>query len=144
MRLLSLSLFFFFKQKTDYEIVGVVKNTKYAGLREETPPESFGAASQFPAFGPWVSIFLRSSSPPSVVFSALRAKINELNPEIRSDFSVFRKDIENRLIRARMMALLSGFFGALAGLLTMLGLSGVISSIVVTRPNGDSARWSVD
>src|SRR2546429_7628016 len=87
------------------------------------------------SFGPWFSIFLRSSSPPSVVFSALRAKINELNPEIRSDFSVFRKDIEDRLIRERMMALLSGFFGALAGLLTMIGLYGVISYIVVTRQN---------
>ena len=128
---------------TDYEIVGVVKNTKYAGLREETPPESFGAASQFPAFGPWFSIFLRSSSPPSVVFSALRAKINELNPEIRSDFSVFRKDIENRLIRERMMALLSGFFGALAGLLTMIGLYGVISYIVVTRQNEIGVRMAL-
>ena len=128
---------------TEYEIVGVVRNTKYAGLREETPPESFGAASQFPAFGPWVSIFLRSSSPPSVVFSVLRAKLDGLNPEIRSDFSVFRKDIENRLVRERMMALLSGFFGALAGLLTMIGLYGVISYIVATRRNEIGVRMAL-
>ena len=128
---------------TEYAIVGVVRNTKYAGLREETPPESFGAASQFPAFGPWVSIFLRSSSPPSVVFSVLRAKLDGLNPEIRSDFSVFRKDIENRLVRERMMALLSGFFGALAGLLTMIGLYGVISYIVATRRNEIGVRMAL-
>lgn len=77
------------------------------------------------------------------MFSALRAKINELNPEIRSDFSVFRKDIENRLIRERMMALLSGFFGALAGLLTMIGLYGVISYIVVTRRNEIGVRMAL-
>ena len=128
---------------TEYEIVGVVKNTKYAGLREETPPESFGAASQFPAYGPWVSIFLRSSSPPSAVFSVLRTKLNELNPEIRSHFSVFRKDIENRLVRERMMALLSGFFGALAGLLTMIGLYGVISYVVVNRRNEIGVRMAL-
>jgi len=128
---------------TEYEIVGVVRNTKYAGLREETPPESFGAASQFPAFGPWVSIFIRSSSPPSAVFSALRARLDELNPEIRSDFSVFRKDIENRLVRERMMALLSGFFGALAGLLTTIGLYGVISYVVVTRRNEIGVRMAL-
>jgi predicted permease len=128
---------------TEYEIVGVVRNTKYAGLREETPAESFGAASQFPAFGPWVSIFLRSSSPPSVVFSVLRAKLDGLNPKIRSDFSVFRKDIENQLVRERMMALLSGFFGALAGLLTTIGLYGVISYIVVTRRNEIGVRMAL-
>ncbi len=128
---------------TEYEIVGVVRNTKYAGLREETPPESFGAASQFPAYGPWVSVFLRSSSPPSIVFPALRTKLNEVNPEIRSDFRVFRKDIENRLVRERMMALLSGFFGALAGLLTMIGLYGVISYIVVIRRNEIGVRMAL-
>jgi predicted permease len=128
---------------TEYEIVGVVRNTKYAGLREETPPESFGAASQFPAYGPWVSIFLRSSSPPSAVFSVLRAKLNELNPEIRSHFSVFRKDIEDRLVRERMVALLSGFFGALAGLLTMIGLYGVISYVVLNRRNEIGVRMAL-
>jgi len=128
---------------TEYEIVGVVRNTKYAGLREETPPECFGAASQFPAFGPWVSIFLRSSSPPSAVFSVLRAKLNEVNPEIRSHFSVFRKDIEGRLVRERMMALLSGFFGALAGLLTMIGLYGVISYVVLNRRNEIGVRMAL-
>ena len=66
-----------------------------------------------------------------------------LNPEIRSDFSVFRKDIENRLVRERMMALLSGFFGALAGLLTMIGLYGVISYVVVNRRNEIGVRMAL-
>ena len=39
---------------TDYEIVGVVKNTKYAGLREETPPESFGAVASWCGAFPWL------------------------------------------------------------------------------------------
>ena len=128
---------------TEYEIVGVVRNTRYAGLREETPPESFGAASQFPAFGPWVSVFIRSSSPPSILFSELRAKLNELNPEIRSDFRVFRQDIEDHLVRERMMALLSSFFGALAGLLTTIGLYGVISYTVAMRRNEIGIRMAL-
>ncbi len=33
---------------TQCEIVGVAKDTKYAGLREEIPPETFGSATQFP------------------------------------------------------------------------------------------------
>jgi hypothetical protein len=40
---------------------------------------------------------------------------------------MFQKDIENGLMRERIMAMLSGFFGALAALLTIIGLYGVIS-----------------
>src|SRR5207249_6558245 len=52
---------------------------------------------------------------------------------IRSRMSRFSISLRNTLKSERMMALLSGFFGALAGLLTMIGLYGVISYIVVTR-----------
>ena len=118
-----------------YQIVGVVKGTKYATLREEIPPESFGVASQFPAGQTWMSVFIRSSSSPAAVIPALREKISQVNPDIRTEFKMFQKDIENGLIRERVMAMLSGFFGALAALLTIIGLYGVISYIVTMRRN---------
>jgi len=31
-----------------YEIVGIVRDAKYASLRETTPPEVFGPAQQYP------------------------------------------------------------------------------------------------
>jgi len=117
-----------------YEIIGVVKGTKYATLRDEIPPESYGVVSQFPG-GHWMSVFVRTTSPPAAVISALREKISQVNPEIRVEFRVFQKDIENGLIRERMMATLSGFFGVLAALLTAIGLYGVISYIVSMRRN---------
>jgi len=46
---------------------------------------------------------------------------------------VFQTDIENGLGRERLMALLSVFFGALATLLAMIGLYGVMSYIVTMR-----------
>ncbi len=118
-----------------YEIIGLVKGTKYATLREEIPPETFGVALQFPGSRAWMNVFVRTSSPPGPLISTLREKISQVNPEIRAGFSVFKKDIENTLIRERMMAALSGFFGALAALLTTIGLYGVISYIVSARRN---------
>ena len=126
-----------------YEIVGVVKDTKYSTLREEIPPQSFGVASQFPADHTWMNVFVRSSSPPATVISALKEEISRVGPEVRVQFAVFQKDIENGLIRERMMATLSGFFGALAALLTTIGLYGVISYIVAMRRNEIGIRMAL-
>jgi putative ABC transport system permease protein len=128
---------------TQYQIIGVVKDTKYAGLRDATPPVSFGPASQFPAPGNWSHLFIRSSAPPFVIISAVRQKLGQVNPEIETEFHVFQTDIQNGLVRERMMALLSGFFGALAALLAMIGLYGVISYIIATRRNEIGIRMAL-
>jgi predicted permease len=117
-----------------YEIVGVVKDTKYSSLREESPPsESYAPASQFPAGGPWTAVLIRSSSPLGAVTATAREKISAVSPEISMDFQVLKSFINDGLVRERMMALLSGSFGLLAVLLAMIGLYGVISYIVALR-----------
>jgi ABC-type antimicrobial peptide transport system permease subunit len=47
----------------------------------------------------------------------------------------FRQLIDDGLLRDRLMARLSGFFGALAVVLAMIGLYGVISYMVARRRN---------
>jgi predicted permease len=128
---------------TEYQIVGVVKDTKYASLRDVTPPLSFGPASQFPGPDTWSRLFIRSSVPPSALISVVRQKIVQMNPEIETEFHVFHTDIQNGLVRERMMALLSGFFGALAALLATIGLYGVISYIIATRRNEIGIRMAL-
>ncbi|MGI9075209.1 MAG: ADOP family duplicated permease [Bryobacteraceae bacterium] len=117
---------------TEYEIVGVVKDAKYAGLREEIPPEVFASAEQR-GVSAFQNVFIRSSSPPGVVISAVRRKLNQISPEIRSDFGVLETEVQDGLVRERLLAILSGFFGALAALLAAVGLYGVISYIVLAH-----------
>ena len=69
------------------------------------------------------------------MINAVRDKLSVVSPAITFDFHVLHTDIQNGLVRERMMALLSGFFGALAALLAMIGLYGVISYIVAMRKN---------
>ncbi len=127
-----------------YEIVGVVKDTKYAGLRERvTPPEAFAPAAQFPNQSSWANLIIRSSSPSSGVIPALREKLGAVNPALSVESEVLQKQIEDGLVRERMMALLSGFFGALAALLAMIGLYGVISCIIATRRNEIGIRMAL-
>src|SRR6266851_3357306 len=129
--------------ETEYEIVGVVKDTKYTDLREPTPPMVFAPDDQFPDMRPWAVLLTRFSSSPSVAITAVREKISQISPAIRTEFHVFQTDIENGLNRERLMAVLSGFFGALAALLAMIGLYGVISYIVATRKNEIGIRMAL-
>src|SRR6202040_261176 len=75
--------------ETEYEIVGVVKDTKYIDLREPTPPMVFAPADQFPDARSWVGLLIRCSLPPSVAIAAVKEKIYQLSPVIKTEFHIF-------------------------------------------------------
>jgi predicted permease len=129
--------------ETEYEIVGVVKDTKYTDLREPPPPMVFAPADQFPDARSWAVLLIRSSSSPSVAISAVKEKISQISPAIKTEFHVLQTDIENGLVRERLMAVLSGFFGGLAALLAMIGLYGVMAYIVAMRKNEIGIRMAL-
>jgi predicted permease len=129
--------------ETIYEVIGVVKDTKYANLRQEIPPMAFAPMTQNP--NPWSSatIAIHSSVPLSGVIAEVRRKVNELSPEIRIEFKVFDRQIREGLIRERLMAWLAGAFGALAAILAIVGLYGVISYRVLRRQNEIGIRLAL-
>jgi predicted permease len=129
--------------ETQYEIVGMVKDTKYGGLRDEIPPEAFAPAQQYPDKDYYTNVFIRFSSSPAAVISAAREKLSQLYPAMRLEFHLYQAEIQNGLVRERLMALLSGFFGALAALLAMIGLYGVISYIIAMRRNEIGIRMAL-
>ncbi len=129
--------------ETQYEIVGMVKDTKYGGLRDEIPPEAYSPAQQFPDKEYFTNVFIRFSSSSSAVISAARESLSQLYPPIRLEFHIYKSEIQNGLVRERVMATLSAFFGALAALLAMIGLYGVISYIIAMRRNEIGIRMAL-
>lgn len=126
-----------------YEIVGLVKDTKYLDLREDPQPIVYTATAQYDHPDTDAQMVIRSTLPFSSLISAINATANEANPNMDVVFSSFHQMIEEGLLRDRLMARLSGFFGALAVILAVIGLYGVISYMVARRRNEIGIRMSL-
>ena len=126
-----------------YEIIGVVKDTKYVDLHDDFEPIAYFPDLQEKKPDPGDQILVRSNSPLGGLISDLKDTFAKVNPLIDIDFHTFRSTIEGSLIRDRLMATLSGFFGILAGVLAAIGLYGVISYSVARRRNEIGIRMAL-
>jgi putative ABC transport system permease protein len=77
------------------------------------------------------------------VTSRIRNAVKEVSPSIVVDYRAFDETIREGLLRERLMATLSGFFGTLAALIAAVGLYGVMSYMVVRRTNEIGIRMAV-
>ena len=127
----------------EYEIVGLVKDTKYYELREDDLPIVFFPEAQDPKPDPWVEMVVHSDLPLQDVTARVKNTLTEINPGIAFEFHVLQTQIHDGLLRERLMATLSGFFGFLAVVLAMVGLYGVISYMVVSRTNEIGIRMAL-
>jgi len=130
------------QKQPEYQIVGLVKNTKYQDLRENDFPIAYYPETQ-QAPTAQIEVIVRSNLSPDTLLPSLRHAVAEVNPAIEIDFHVFRGQIEDGLLRERLMAMLSGSFGVLAMILAMVGLYGVIAYMVVRRTNEIGIRMAL-
>ncbi|MGB7471110.1 MAG: ABC transporter permease, partial [Candidatus Acidiferrum sp.] len=126
-----------------YEIVGLVKDTKYIDLREKPWGIVYLPVAQDAHPDADAQILIRSEMPLAGLIAAVKGVANEASPEMDVSFTVFHQMIEEGLLRDRLMARLSGFFGALAVVLAVIGLYGVISYMVARRRNEIGIRMSL-
>jgi predicted permease len=123
-----------------FRIVGLVRDEKYLELREDFTPIVFLAAAQDPEPSLSARIAIRTDLSTAEIAGDVRRLVTSKSPAITLTSRDFSDVIRESLMRERMMATLSGFFGGLAAVLAMIGLYGVISYLVVRRRNEIGVR----
>ncbi|HEX6049476.1 MAG TPA: ABC transporter permease [Gemmatimonadaceae bacterium] len=123
------------KRGEPIEVVGIVKDAKYRRLREETPATVYLARSQNASPGRFGNYALRVAGEPRSIVPTVKATMAGMNRSIALQFTSFEEQVSASLTRDRLLATLSGFFGALALLLAMVGLYGTLSYAVARRRN---------
>ena len=126
------------------EIVGIVKDAKYAALREEIPATVYAAWSQGKNSQLITYFELRSAGGlPSALSAGVKSAIAAVNPSVSFQFRTLQGEIDASLDGERLLAVLSGFFGALADLLATIGLYGVMSYNIARRRNEIGVRMAL-
>ncbi len=117
--------------KPNIEVVGVVSDFSYRGLREESEQAYF---SFLESEGSGGNFYVRVRGTPEAALPRLRAIVRDADPALpMTNFRTLDEQVDRSLNTEHLLATLSGSFGALALLLSLVGLYGVMSFVVTQR-----------
>jgi predicted permease len=119
--------------RPQYQIVGVVADTKYFDMREKFPPLIYLAAAQETQPDAFLQVVVRTIGDPQAMAPAVARWATARNPFISVSFESMRSQVRRTVQTEALMATLTGSFGLLAGIIAALGLYGVMSYLVARR-----------
>jgi putative ABC transport system permease protein len=118
-----------------YTVVGMVADSVYDAPREEMPPTLYLAMAQaVPDLPPDVNINVRAQAGSStLLIRGVAAAIAQVDRQASLRFRPLAAQVASDLVRERLLAMLSVFFGVLALVVAGIGLYGMTSYTVGRR-----------
>jgi putative ABC transport system permease protein len=118
----------------DFEVIGVVADSKYVRIRENTRRLAFVPLPQDDNPRDEITYAIRTATPQfESITPAIKAAIAELAPGSSLELKNFEYQVSDSISQQRLIAGLVTFFGALALLLAIVGLYGVTSYAAAQR-----------
>jgi putative ABC transport system permease protein len=119
--------------KLNTEIVGIVRDARHTGVRDQASPTEFQPLDQVdrPA---QLFLYLRSVGPPDQLVLTVRRTMQQLDPSLPLlSLRTMDAQIEDSLSNERLISILAVCFGVLATLLAGVGLYGVLAFTTTQR-----------
>src|SRR5262249_11652675 len=117
--------------KNPIEIVGVVKTFAYRGIRLTDDQVFFPFLEGLPGSG---AIYVRTRMQSQAAIASIRSVVRQIDPNLPIlDLRTVDDQLDRSLLNERMLATLASAFAALAVVLTVVGLYGVIAFVVTRR-----------
>jgi predicted permease len=127
-----------------FQIVGVVRDSRYSNPRGETQPLIYMTFLQTNTGRGQMVLHVRVSGNPGAVIQRIREEVAAVDPAVPMfDVHTLEEEMDAALVQQRLIAMLSSLFGGLALVLACVGLYGLLAFTLVQRTGEIGIRMAL-